>query len=122
MSSAHSDATCEPTVEGPHLANIYCYSANTVITNILVGNDPAGLAITPDGTRVYVTNQVDHTVSVIDTATHTVIATIPVGSDTDGGFPQDRSRHSRRYPRLHGKCYRLLEVRSEFFNVRSGTV
>jgi YVTN family beta-propeller protein len=34
------------------------------------------VAITPDGTRVYVTNQLSNTVSVIDTATNTFIATI----------------------------------------------
>jgi YVTN family beta-propeller protein len=51
---------------------------NTVITSMPVGDDPAGLAITPDGTRVYVANQVDNTVSVIDTATNTVIDTIPL--------------------------------------------
>ena len=40
---------------------------------------PRGVAITPDGTRAYVTNEGSNTVSVIDTATNTVVATIPVG-------------------------------------------
>ncbi len=50
-----------------------------MIASIVLAPILAGLAITSDGARVYVTNQVDHTVSVIDTATNTVIATIPVG-------------------------------------------
>jgi len=38
------------------------------------------VAVTPGGTRVLVANRSDNTVSVINTATNTVIATIPVGS------------------------------------------
>jgi YVTN family beta-propeller protein len=38
------------------------------------------LAATPDGSRVYVANLVSDTVSVIDAATTTVTATIPVGT------------------------------------------
>ena len=38
------------------------------------------MAVTPDGTRAYVTDSNDDTVSVINTATNTVIATIPVGT------------------------------------------
>src|SRR5207253_2081625 len=40
-------------------------------------------AITPDGTRAYV-DAGSSTVSVIDTATNTVVATIPVGADPSG--------------------------------------
>lgn len=44
------------------------------------------MAITPDGSKVYVTNSrgnnLGNSVSVIDTATNTVIATIPTGSGT----------------------------------------
>jgi len=39
---------------------------------------PLGVAITPDGTRAYVTENISE-VSVIDTATNTVVATITVG-------------------------------------------
>jgi YVTN family beta-propeller protein len=37
------------------------------------------VAITPDGTHAYVANSFSNTVSVIDTATNTVVATVPVG-------------------------------------------
>jgi YVTN family beta-propeller protein len=44
-----------------------------------VGTDPSGVAVTPDGKRVYVANRESGTVSVIHTATNTVAKTIPVG-------------------------------------------
>ena len=37
------------------------------------------VAVSPDGKHLYVTNQADRTVSVVDTATNAVTATIPVG-------------------------------------------
>ncbi|MGB8897904.1 MAG: hypothetical protein WCC90_01010 [Methylocella sp.] len=46
---------------------------------VTVGLKPSGIAVTPDGTQVYVTNSSGGTVSVIDTSTNTVAATIPVG-------------------------------------------
>ncbi len=55
--------------------------APTVIATIPVGDTPQGVAVSPDGTRAYVTNyQDDNSVSVIDTATNTVTTTVPVGS------------------------------------------
>ena len=40
---------------------------------------PTGVVITPDGTLAYVTNTADNTVSVINIATNSVVATLPVG-------------------------------------------
>jgi YVTN family beta-propeller protein len=69
---------------------------NTVVATIPVGSAPNGVAITPDGTRpndddgrrqkplAYVTNEADNTVSVIDTASNTVVATIPVRQEPNG--------------------------------------
>ncbi|MGB4781741.1 YncE family protein, partial [Candidatus Methylomirabilis sp.] len=51
---------------------------------IPVGSNPVGVAITPNGTRAYVTNQGSNNVSVIDTATNAVTATITVGSSPAG--------------------------------------
>ena len=45
---------------------------------------PSERRCTPDGSKVYVTNAASNTVSVIDTATNTVTATIPVGSGRQG--------------------------------------
>ena len=55
-------------------------ATNTVSATVAVGNQPFGVAITPDGTKAYVANQNAGTVSVIDTATNTVSATVAVGS------------------------------------------
>jgi len=55
-------------------------STNAVIKTITVGSNPKSVAVTPDGARVYVTNQGSNTVSVIDTATNAVVATIAVGT------------------------------------------
>jgi YVTN family beta-propeller protein len=79
---------------------------NTVVAKIPVGDEPSGIAITPDanhspehdnGSRrplAYVTNVLDNTVSVIDTASNTVVDTIPVGDVPDAGvaFTPDGSR------------------------------
>jgi YVTN family beta-propeller protein len=46
----------------------------------MVGATPVEVAITPDGAFAYVANKDSNTVSVIDTATNTVVATVPVGS------------------------------------------
>ena len=47
--------------------------------SIPVGPFPMGLAVSPDGSLVYVTHYFDHTMSVIDTHANTVIDTIDVG-------------------------------------------
>ncbi len=57
---------------------------NTVVATIPVGALPQGVAITPNGQFVYVTNQNSGTMSKIDTSSNTVIATIPVGSSPKG--------------------------------------
>ncbi|MBL7795632.1 MAG: beta-propeller fold lactonase family protein, partial [Saprospiraceae bacterium] len=61
-------------------------ATNTVVATIPVGFAPFGVSVSPDGSRVYVTNReaTGGTVSVIDAATNTVIATIPVGQNPTG--------------------------------------
>ena len=58
--------------------SVIATATNTVVGSIPVGSAPFGVAVTPDGSKVYVTNE-RRTVSVIDTATNTVAAPIPVG-------------------------------------------
>jgi len=55
-----------------------------VLNEIAVGKTPWGAALTPDGTRLYVTNKGSNTVSVIDALTQTVASTVPVGSQPWG--------------------------------------
>src|SRR4030095_15068780 len=50
-----------------------------VVATIPVGAEPRGCALTPDGALLYVANQTDGTVSVIDAKLKTVVDTIPVG-------------------------------------------
>ena len=53
------------------------------INSLVVGTDPYGVAITPDGKRLFVTNQADGTVSVVDGASGaspSVSQTLTVGS------------------------------------------
>ncbi|HET7504950.1 MAG TPA: beta-propeller fold lactonase family protein, partial [Kofleriaceae bacterium] len=49
-----------------------------------VGTEPKGVAVTPDGSKVYVINNGRNTVSVIDTVSNAVVATIPVGNTPFG--------------------------------------
>ena len=58
------------------LANDLSASANYVVTRIPVGSAPKGLALSPDGKRLYVANRTDDTISVIDTASRKVSATL----------------------------------------------
>jgi len=51
------------------------------IKTIPVGTTPIYLAVNQMTNRVYVSNLLSHTVSVIDGATNTVAATVPVGTD-----------------------------------------
>jgi len=51
-------------------------SANYVVTRIEVGLNPRGLTISNDGHRLFVANRLDDTISVIDTRTNKVTATI----------------------------------------------
>ena len=59
-------------------------ATNTVVATVAVGNGPEGVAVTPDGTKVYVANTTGN-VSVIHTATKTLVKTVPVGSEPGAG-------------------------------------
>ena len=51
---------------------------NTVVATINIGHSPFGAAVSPDGARLYVA---DRYLSVVDNATNTSIAAIPIGND-----------------------------------------
>lgn len=51
-------------------------ATNAVTNTIAVGQQPRGIAVSPNGAAAYVTNFADDTVSVIDTAANTVAVTI----------------------------------------------
>jgi YVTN family beta-propeller protein len=54
------------------------------VATVPVGNFPNGIAVTPDGSKAYVANRNSDNVSVINTATNTVVATVPVGNFPNG--------------------------------------
>ena len=60
-------------------ANDLSASAEYVTARIPVGHNPRGVAISPDGKRLYVANRLDDTISVIDTPSERVISTIDLG-------------------------------------------
>jgi YVTN family beta-propeller protein len=55
-------------------------TTNEIVATVKVGNEPRGIAISPDGSVAYVANFQDGTLSVLKTATNTVIDTIAVGA------------------------------------------
>jgi len=57
---------------GGGTVSVIATATNTVTATITIGNSPFGVAITPNGAYTYVANQVDNTISVINSATSTV--------------------------------------------------
>src|ERR1700751_3399313 len=80
------------TNQGTNTVSVVDIMTNSIVATISVGLGPSQIAITPDGTRAYVPNQQDFIISVIDTATNTVVTTIPLSGGagiaiTPGGAP-----------------------------------
>ncbi|OIQ82292.1 hypothetical protein GALL_359330 [mine drainage metagenome] len=55
-----------------------------VTATVRVGDHPYCATVSPDGTRIYVTNTHDDSVSVIDANANQVVATVPVDSVPEG--------------------------------------
>ena len=51
---------------------------NQAVSNIEVGSNPRGIAVTPDGVRLYVNNTLDGTITVVDTQSLLVTDTISI--------------------------------------------
>ncbi|MEW5847943.1 MAG: YncE family protein [Myxococcota bacterium] len=56
----------------------------TVAATIEVGSGAHGVVVSDDGTKAYVTNIHDNSVSVVDTQSRSVVRTIPVGEEPNG--------------------------------------
>lgn len=65
-------------------SKVYIYDvtslAHTLVGSVDVGKDPAGIAVSPDGSRVYVVNNGAKSVSVIDTTNNIKITDVTVGN------------------------------------------
>src|SRR6185312_15826066 len=61
--------------------SVFDTTQQQVVKTIEVGLHPSGMALSPDGKRLYVTNANSDSISVVDTATDRVNATIDVRPD-----------------------------------------
>ena len=89
----------------PSTVSVIATATNKVIGEpITVGNQPNGVAVTPDGSKVYVANRGSNTVSVIATATNMVIdpaITVGIQPVAFGVFIQPRFAGTPG----HSNCY-----------------
>jgi len=65
------------------VANDLSASANYVAGRIAVGVAPKGMALSADGSRLYVANRNDDTISVVDTAARKVVRTLALGAPSE---------------------------------------
>jgi len=59
-------------------------ATNLLESTVVVGNGAHGVTTNTDGTKIFVTNLTDNSVSVVDAITLSVIQTIPVGVSPNG--------------------------------------
>ena len=63
-------------------------ATNAVIATINTGTtSPSGVAVSPDGSKIYVANYATAVVLVIDAATNAIVATIPIPEGIPGVIP-----------------------------------
>ncbi len=74
------DPTSGGLAPGNTLEALSSTDGSVVHPTITVGNTPAFASISPDGSRVYTLNFLDGTVSVVDTQSWSVLATVDTGS------------------------------------------
>ncbi len=80
-------ATAQPSNPNCNAANpIDAVGFGTLVANVPVGKNPLMVGVLQDGSQAYVINQGDSTVSVINLATNTVTATIPVPATPNPTF------------------------------------
>ena len=70
-----------PAFHPSNIVSVFNTATLKVVASITVALGPFGVAITPDGSKVLTANRVNDNVSVVATATNTVIATIPSGTN-----------------------------------------
>ncbi|MEI9970809.1 MAG: hypothetical protein WDO73_01465 [Ignavibacteriota bacterium] len=69
--------------EARRLANDLSAAARYVVARVPVGRNPRSIVLSPDGGTLYVTNRLDDSISVLDTARGVVTATIPLGGPAE---------------------------------------
>jgi YVTN family beta-propeller protein len=91
---------------------VMVYDAQTYAlkNTIAVGMEPAEVTFSADGSKAYVANGGDNTVSVIDPVTKATITTIPVGADPVGAWV---GQDGRMYvDNEEGKTVSVIDVNS----------
>ena len=74
----------DPGYHGNGTVSVIDAATNKVIATLTVGSLPKGIAVTRDGSKIFVTNFKDNSVSVIDAATNSEIARVPAGNGPYG--------------------------------------
>lgn len=69
---------------GNNTVNVINTATNDITATVSVGKEPAGIVITPDGSKVYVANYGSNSVSVINTSSNAVLKTVSVGLNPIG--------------------------------------
>ena len=71
-----------------HDGTVLVYDAQTYAlkNTIIVGGEPAEVSFSADGSKAYVANGADNTVSIIDPATKQVLKTVAVGAEPVGAW------------------------------------
>lgn len=99
---AHAQFRAYVANSGSHTVTAIDTASRAVLETIPVGDNPSGIAITPDGGLAYVANSGSGTVSVIDTTVNEVVATIEVGvSPQDIVITPDGALLYVTHPDLH---------------------
>ncbi len=80
---ACAQARAYVTNNGDDTISVIDTSSNTVVATVRVGAGPEGVAVTPDGMRLYVAND-GGAVWVLDTSNNSVVAKVTVGGDPYG--------------------------------------
>jgi YVTN family beta-propeller protein len=82
------------TTQMDSMGKVLVYDANTfaIKNTITVGEDPAEITFSTDGTKAYVCNGGSNTVSIINPTTKAIIATINVGTDPVGAWPASNGK------------------------------
>lgn len=71
-------------VASSYTVSVIDTATNTVVHGVPAGEGPIGVAVSPDGLRVYVASQNAHSMIVIDALTDAVIGTLALASDPFG--------------------------------------
>jgi YVTN family beta-propeller protein len=104
--------------------NVFDLQSQQIIASINVGLTPAGLSLTPDGTKLVVANFGDGTVSIINPSTLSVSATLPMPASVQGcgvNQPLLVAITSTNLAVISGGCSAVLAGQFEILNLNTQT-